>query len=997
MVIMKRLSCLAFLLTAASGLSLAFFAPGADPQKKTPLPPDEAFKLFQVPADLAVDQVLTEPVVRQPVFVNFDERGRMWVVQYLQYPTPAGLKAMSRDKFWRAVWDKVPPPPPNHFKGKDKITIHEDTAGNGVFDKHKTFVDDLSIATAVLRGRGGVWVLNPPYLLFYPDKNNDDIPDGPPEVHLEGFGLEDTHSVCNSLCWGPDGWLYAAQGSTVTGNVKRPGLDKTPVHSMGQLIWRYHPEMRRYEIFAEGGGNAFGVEIDSKGRVYSGYNGGDTRGFHYVQGGYYRKGFEKHGNLSNPYTFGYFPPMKHPPVKRFTHTFTIYEGDTLPKEYHGKLFGVDPLQNNVVIAEVERDGSTFKTKDVGHAMKTTDGCFRPVDVKQGPDGALYVCDWYDAQLAHLITANTNAEDNTGRIYRIRAKDAKPFKALDMTKLSSEELIGLLIDSPNRWTRQTALRLLGDRKDRTVIPLLKKHIKEKTGQPALECLWALNLCGGLDEATALTTLEHADPYVRLWTVRLLCDNNRVPDRIAAQLVVMGARETDVEVCTQLACSIRRLPAAITLRVLSQLLRHDKYAGDPHFPLLLWWALEAKADSDRDLVLAFFESSDVWRMRLVQDVLLERIMRRYAQAGTQKDLVTCARLLRLSPEVAGTKKLLAGFEQAYTGRPLVNLPRELIDALAASGGGSLALRLRQGNADAVTESLKLVADTKVNKVQRLQIIPILGEIRETKAVSALLAILDEPGDDLRQTALTALQSFRDAEIGAHVVKRYGAFTPEVRGAAQTLLASRGPWALQLLEAIDAGKIKADTVPEAVARRILLHRGDRIAALVKKHFGEIKGATTAQMRQEVERLGKVVRTGEGSPYKGKKLFMDSCGKCHQLFARGGSIGPDLTPYRRDDLDNMLLHIVNPSAEIREGYENFLVVTDDGRTLNGFLVEKDDKIVVLRGVDGQSIVIPRDKIEEMRALAQSLMPEGLLQALKEQEVRDLFAYLRSTQPLAD
>ncbi len=513
------------------------------------------------------------------------------------------------------------------------------------------------------------------------------------------------------------------------------------------------PRPGRYEIFAEGGGNAFGVEIDSKGRVYSGYNGGDTRGFHYVQGGYYRKGFEKHGNLSNPYTFGYFPPMKHHQVKRFTHTFTIYEGNALPRQYQGKLFGVDPLQNNVVMAEVERDGSTFKTKDIGYAVKTSDPCFRPVDIKQGPDGNLYVCDWYDAMVAHLITAESKADDADGRIYRITSKDAKPFKPADLSKLSSEELVGLLITSANRWTRQTALRLLGDRfsplsprgrgvggEGEKLITLLKNHIKEKTGQPALECLWALNLCGGLDEETALAALHHADPYVRLWTIRLECDKNRVSDRIAARLFALGARETDPEVCSQLACSIRRLPAPITLRVLSQLLRHDAFASDPHLPLLLWWALEAKADSDRNQVLAFFESSDIWRLKLVQDVILERIMRRYAQAGTQKDLITCARLLRLSPLPVGTKKLLAGFEQAYVGRPLVNLPRELIDALAASGGGSLALRLRQGQADAITESLKLVANTKANKAQRLQLIPILSEIREPKAVPVLLEVLE-----------------------------------------------------------------------------------------------------------------------------------------------------------------------------------------------------------------------------------------------------------------
>ena len=214
------------------------------------------------------------------------------------------------------------------------------------------------------------------------------MPDGDPEVHLQGFGLEDTHSVVNSLCWGPDGWLYAAQGSTVTGHVTRPGLDagKEPRHSMGQLIWRYHPETRRYEVFAEGGGNAFGVEIDAKGRIYSGHNGGDTRGFHYVQGGYYQKGFNKHGPLSNPYAFGYFPAMKHNRVPRFTHTFVIYEADALPQSYRGLLFGVAPLLNHVVMSRVLPDGSSFQTHDVGLAVSSRDPWFRPVDIKLGPDG-----------------------------------------------------------------------------------------------------------------------------------------------------------------------------------------------------------------------------------------------------------------------------------------------------------------------------------------------------------------------------------------------------------------------------------------------------------------------------------------------------------------------------------------------------------------------------------------------------------------------------------
>ena len=206
---------------------------------------------FRVAEDLEWEQLLTEPQIAQPVFLNFDARGRLWVVEYRQYPSPAGLTRISRDSVWRSVYDKVPPPPPKHFPGKDRISIHEDTDGDGRLDRHSVFVDGLNIVTAVEHGRGGVWVLNPPYLLFYRDTNHDDVPDGDPEVRLSGFGLEDTHSVANSLRWGPDGWLYGAQGSTVTGNVWVHGADGKPLHakalySQGQNIWRYHPERRVY-------------------------------------------------------------------------------------------------------------------------------------------------------------------------------------------------------------------------------------------------------------------------------------------------------------------------------------------------------------------------------------------------------------------------------------------------------------------------------------------------------------------------------------------------------------------------------------------------------------------------------------------------------------------------------------------------------------------------------------------------------------------------------
>jgi putative heme-binding domain-containing protein len=181
------------------------------------------------------------------------------------------------------------------------------------------------------------------------------------------------------------------------------------------------------------------------------------------------------------------------------------------------------------------------------------------------------------------------------------------------------------------------------------------------------------------------------------------------------------------------------------------------------------------------------------------------------------------------------------------------------------------------------------------------------------------------------------------------------------------------------------------------MLLHPDDGIAKAVRKQWGDVKGATSTQMKADIERFTKVVSTGIGNPYPGKKLFTTRCAVCHTLHSKGGQVGPDLTPFKRDDVPNLLLNIVNPSAEIREGYENHVVVTESGRTLSGVVAEKDAQVVVLRTAEGQKIVVPKSDIAEMRVVGVSLMPEGLLQGLSDQEVRDLFAYLRSTQPLYD
>jgi len=960
-----------------------------------PFPPAAALAEFRVPDDLVLEQPVAEPAVRQPLFMNFDERGRLWVLQYLQYPTPAGLRMVSRDQHLRTVYDKVPLAPPHHVRGRDKITIHEDTDGDGRYDRHRTFVDGLNIATSFARGRGGLWVLNPPYLLFYPDLNNDDVPDADPEVHLRGFGMEDTHSVVNSLRWGPDGWLYAAQGSTVTGQITVVGSGKPATHSMGQLIWRYHPEWRVYEVFAEGGGNTFGVEIDARGRTFSGTNGGDSRGYHYVQGGYARKGFGKHGSLSNPYAFGYFAAMKHNKVPRFTHNFVIYEGAVLPERYRGRLFGIEPLQGQVVLSDVSRDGSTFQTRDLSRPVLTDDQWFRPVDIKLGPDGGIYIADLYEQRIDHSSHFAGRVTRDSGRVYRLTRPDAPRLQPFDYGRLSSQALVDVL-EHPNRWHRQQALRLIGDRRDRSLIPLLEEKIASADAPLALEYLWAVNLSGGLDERLAGRLLKHSDSGVRAWTVRLMCDDRRVGQEFANQLAAMARDEGYVDVRSQLACSARRLPAAHAMPILKGLLTHDEDLADPHLPLLLWWILEAHAETNRDAVLTFFADPQVWGLPLVEQTLIERIIKRYALAGARRDLLTCARLLNSAPDRKHAARMMKSFEQAFQGRSLVDLPDELVAAINTAGGASLALQVRQGDAAAIARALRDVADPKVGLQSRLQLIQTFGEIRRPECGRVLVDLLQtEKNSNLVQALLAALVSYDDPRIADVVLKRVPGLKPDDRRAAEMLLSSRRAWGRQLVAAVEQGRLAPQQVAPAAVRRVLLHDDPGLKAAVKKIWGHVQGATTEEMQERIRTLATIVADGSGNPYKGRSLFRASCGNCHVLFGQGGQIGPDLTAYKRDDMQRMLLNIVNPSAEIREGFENYVVLTSDGRILNGFRVDQDERIVVLRGADGRNQVVERSQIEEMQAVQRSMMPDGLLKKLTAQEVRDLFAFLRGTQPL--
>ncbi|MBM3849024.1 MAG: dehydrogenase [Verrucomicrobia bacterium] len=982
------------------------FVPGP---RKTPA---ETMALMKPAADLRVDLLLHEPEVAQPTHFSFDARGRLWVAQYRQYPYPAGARMVSRDKYYRAHYDRVPEPPPRHTPGRDRITVHEDTDGDGLPDRHRVFVDGLNLANAVLPGRGGVWIMNTPYLLFFPDADGDDVPDGPPVVHLAGFGLEDTHSVANGLVWGPDGWIYGGQGSTTTSRVVRPGLDPEGapgVHFEGCMVWRYHPVSREYELFAEGSGNVFGLELDGEGRLFSGHNGSETRGWHYQQGGYYLKqGVDpgKFGPPRNPHTFGQLPWMAPAAqFQRFTHLLSVVEGPAMPPTWQGQLLWLDPLHNVVLATDRHRIGSTFGTRDLGTALHCGDEAFRPVYLANAPDGSVWIADFYEHYIAHGQHYQSQIDPTTGRLYRLRGADRPLVKEVRLDDKSPEALLAALTHS-NRWHRLMAARVLAERisgdpgggSGRAGAELMARLKARVVADDApIAALWALHQAGGLDEALAARLAGHPSALIREWSVRLMGDARRLGAPLLQAWLARLPHETDVRVRAQWAASARRLPAAQALPLLAALLAHDEDLSDPCLPLLCWWIIDSHWPAARPQVLALWETGAPWQRPLAREAVLPRLMRRCATEARRQDLLDAAWLLDRAPDAASVSALMAGFEEAFRGRDASALPDELVQALARRGKASLALRLRQRDPAALAEVLERWRSSAIPAAERAEWIRTLADLRPP-GLRALLSEAVREGQPvpIRLAALAGLGREVDAGVATEVLGLLPVAPTEVRAASLALLVSRPAWSLSLLEAIGRQTVDRRSVAPEVVERLRRSPDPKVRDGALQVWPVPAAVPAPAIADRIRHLERVLREAPGNPYSGEAHFQQRCAGCHRLFFKGGSVGPDLTAYQRDHLGTLLHSILDPGAEIREGYASVEVETRDGRVLAGFLTERDARSTTVRGLDGQDHVLAAGEVLEVRPTGRSLMPEGLLDDLDDRQLRDFFAYLRSSQPFS-
>ena len=974
------------------------------------LAPDESVKRMKVADGFEVSVVASEPLVRQPVAIEFDDRGRLWVIQYLQYPNPEGLKRVQVDRFSRTKYDRVPEPPPKGPRGADRITILEDIDGDGRMDRGRDFIDGLNLTTGIAFGHGGVFVLNVPYLLFYPDKNRDDVPDTDPEVLLSGFGMEDAHSVANSLTFGPDGWLYGCQGSTVTANVR--GIE------FQQGVWRYHPLTRAFELFCEGGGNSWGLDFDRVGNLLYSTNWGGHVLLHGVQGGYFVKAFAKHGALHNPHAYGFFD---HAPHKNFrgghvTVGGIIYQGDSFPASFRGKYIAGDLLGHGVYWHDIEPRGSTFQTAHGGELLVANDSWFAPTDVTMGPDGAIYVTDWHDSRTAHP-DPDADWDRSNGRIYRIAAKGTKPAVPIDFAKLSNDELLKLHSHRSQWFVRHARQELARRASHQHDAPASGSSESKTDDNPslalrastdidetaALEALWSLNVCGDFDEVLADKLLDSKHAAVRMWTVRLLGDSKRISVEMAHRLDKFAEQDPSVHVRQQLACTAARLPANQAMPIINANINRDTDNADPYLPLLWWWAVERHSISGRDEVMKRFVRPSLWKSKLGRETLLPRLVRRYSAEGTPADHDCCLKLLRAAPNDDQRDRLVASLFAGWREAPREPdgkseaLSSELVAFIAArwtakpNDGTLLAFSLALKNRTAFDRTLKETLDSQVDTNHRVALLALLADVVDADTADPLLRLLMSPSEPepVRSAALIAVSRVGSDAVTTRLMTELPKLSPKLKNQTIDVLLGRKLSAFSLLKQVDRGELKSSELSMDQVRRIALFEDTELDGLVSKHWGKLGAATREEKLAEVRRLNNDLRAAGGSVEAGKAIYKKHCAACHQIFGEGTKLGPDLTTANRKDRDYLLISLVDPSVVIRKEFLTHIIQTRDGRVLSGLIIERTDAGLTIANAKNERVTVAMADIEELRESPVSLMPDDLYRQLKPQELRDLFAYL--------
>jgi putative membrane-bound dehydrogenase-like protein len=946
------------------------------------LSPAAAAAAMTVPEGFSVTLFAGEPDIVQPIAFTFDDRGRLWVAEAYSYP----VRVRDAD-------------------ARDRVLIFEDTDGDGRFDTRKVFAEKLNLVSGIEVGFGGVWLGAAPALLFIADRDGDDQPDGPPQVLLDGWGYEDTHETLNSFAWGPDGWLYGCHGVFTHSRVGKPGTPDARRVPINAGIWRYHPTRHVFEVFAHGTSNPWGIDWDEHGQAFL------TACviphlYHVIQGARYERQAGLHFNVHTYDDIKTIADHRHY-VGANPHRGNgrsdeaggghahagamIYLGGAWPDEYRGSLF-----MNNIHGARLNRDqleptGSGFVGRHAPDFLLANDRWSQIVSLKYGPDGQVVMIDWYDKNQCHHRGVDVHDRSN-GRIFKVSYQKAAPVR-INLQALPSDSLVAMQLHR-NEWFARHARRILHERGSdpETNQQLVARLFTHEDPRIRLRGLWTLHATGGLGSQLVALALRDSDPYVRAWTIQLVCEQPTLDDSVLEQFRELARTDPSPVVRLYLAAALQRLPLLARQAILTPLLSHAEDAGDPNIPLMLWYAAEPLAVVNPQRALELASQARI-------PLLLAFMARRIASLGTADSTELLVADLAKTHEPARQRALLRGLNDAFQGRRAVAMPAswpQIASALGSSTDPEVRrqtcfLALTFGDQAALREAREAVLDRRRGGLdERRALLAALLKIHDPALAATLQALLQER--ELRREALRGLAAYDEPGTADRILALYATFDPAERRDALGTLAARADSAAALLNAVAAKQVPASDLPAEIIRQIRNLKTPALDERLAKVWGTVRDTPTDR-NQLIARYRYNLRISPNfvpDPRLGRAVFARVCQQCHTLFGTGGTVGPDLTGSNRADLDYILSNVLDPSALIGNDYQAQIIATTDGRVLTGIVRAEDNDAVTLATAN-ETIVVPKNEIQERRTSAQSMMPDDLWAPLSEAEVRALLAYLAS------
>ncbi|MBK1881482.1 c-type cytochrome [Luteolibacter pohnpeiensis] len=955
--------------------------------QKDGLAPAEAAANFTTYEGFKIVQSAAEPDVRQPVAMTLDERGRVWIAEAYEYPKRA-----------------------NGDVGKDRILIFEDTDGDGVFDDRKVFAEGLNLVSGLAVGFGGVWVGAAPYLLYLPDSNHDDKADGKPEVVLDGFGLQDTHETLNSFIWGPDGWLYGCHGVFTHSKVGKPGTPDSERIPINAGVWRFHPISKKFEIFAQGTSNPWGLDFNDHGQAFV------TACviphlYHIIQGGRYQR---QAGQHFDPHTYDDIKTCADHLHYRgdiwansrdgsssdlgggHAHCgLSIYLGDNFPDQFRDKL-----LFNNLHGHRVNQDaavpsGSGFIGKHQPDFLFSNDAQHMGITLHYGPDGGLFLTDWYDSQICHNVDVEIWNRTN-GRIYKITYGNPKSV-SVNLQQAPDLELVANQLQK-NDWYVRESRRLLQERAAAgaldfdQVVPALQQILKNNPDDTRrLRALWALHVIGKLDQEQLLKASEDPSEYVRAWSIQLSNESQPPGKRMLERWQVLAKEDPSPVVRLYLASALQRIPLEQRWELAAALNAHPEDADDHNLPLMNWYGVSDLAELDPDCALSLALNSSIPTVR-------QLMVRRLCESAEGRNLV-------ISKTTADhASDILTGAAMALSKQRNLDMPDGWQQAAGIFQNLTTPANQRDfemlatifGDQRMSGKFRSTLADKSAPAADRKAALQNLRRMNDTNLTEILLRAAEISDDPLRGEWIQALALSKDERIPAFLIDLLPKLNSHDKAAAVQTLASTETGAVLLAKGLSQSTIKRGEISAFAARQMRSYDNSSITAAIEKYWGVIADQDDASKAEEIKKLATQLSPdflATADVRKGRQLFQATCFACHQLFGEGMKIGPDLTGSNRADTNYLLENIVAPSSLVGVDYQLHTIRKTDGSVIAGMLREQSDSSLVLAVIGGNEITIPMDEIADHQISSTSMMPEGLLANLSTEEARDLIGYLQSPQ----